>query len=169
MINPYKITEQKLPLIVFSDLSSGFIQWAIKWRTNSSYNHVMFQLYPGEFASQGNVFSSIPLWRYVKKNSRLKFWKIKDLKNWERNKLYTMINKDLRLPWWKRLYDYVGILGQALGIKKINNPWKMYCSERVAKYLREILDDIPLHPSPEDLNELFKKHPRLEVYGRWGD
>lgn len=158
-----------MPLIVFSDHTSGFVQWLIKFRTNASYNHCMFQLYPGEYVSQGNVFSSILLDRYVKKNSRLKFWKIKDLKNWERNKLYNMVNKDLRLPWWKRLYDFTGILGQTLGIKKLNNPFSMYCSERVAKYLRAILYDIPKHPSPADLNGLFKTHPRLEVYGRWGD
>ncbi|HHE04785.1 MAG TPA: hypothetical protein ENL19_01825 [candidate division WOR-3 bacterium] len=169
MINPYNIPKERMPLIVFSDHTSGFIQWLIKFRTNASYNHCMFLLYPGEFVSQGNVFSSIPLSRYVKKNSRLKFWAIKDLKNYERYKIYNMINKELKGSWWSRKYDYLGILGQILGIVKINMPGNMYCSERVSKYLRELegFEDLPEHSSPKGLNEAFKKHLRMEVYGRW--
>lgn len=158
-----------MPLIVLSTHSSGFIAMWIRWRTKASYSHIMFQLYPGEYVSQGNTFSSIPISRYMTERSRLKFWKIKDLKEGEKNKLYQMINKDLKGSWWSRGYDWLGILGQLFGISKINSPGRMYCSERVAKYLREILEGIPEHPSPKTLNEIFKKHPRLEVYGRWGD
>jgi hypothetical protein len=178
-INPYKITQEKLPLIVLSTLSSGFIAMWIRWFTKASYSHAMSMINPGEFASQGNTFSQAPLWRYVKKNGRLKFWKIKDLKNWERNKIMSRVNKRLRLPYWKRMYDYLGIFGQATKLRFINNPWKPYCSEQV-KYdcLDGIIDlavldkngkivKLPKHPSPKDLNEFFKIHPRMEVYGRW--
>jgi hypothetical protein len=167
MINPYKIPTNRMPFVVFSDLSSGLLQFLIKWRTNSSYNHVMFQLNPGEYISQGNVFSRIPLWRYVKKNAKLKFWRIKDLTREEHSKLYSMITEDLAVSWWKRRYDYIGIIGQLLGITKLNNPSTMYCSERVARYLTAIGIKMPLHPSPEDLNGIFKNDPRFEVYGRW--
>ena len=166
-INPRKIPKTRLPLIVLSDHSSGFIQWIIKWRTKANYNHIMFMLYPGEFVSQGNVWSKISINRYMTKNSRLKFWKIKNLKGYEKTKLYNMINTDLKKSWWFRKYDYLGILGQALGIKKINNPRTMFCSERVAHYLSAIIPDMPEHPSPHDLNELFKKHPRFFTYGYW--
>jgi hypothetical protein len=166
VINPYKIPHDRMPLIVFSDLSSGLIQFLIKWRTNSSYNHVMLQLTPGEYVSQGNVFSRIPIWRYIKKNARLKFWEIKDLTKYERRKFYELVDADIKLPWWRRRYDYLGVFGQLLGIVKINNPRTMYCSERVAKYLTLIGIEMPKHPSPADLNQLFKANPRFSVYGR---
>jgi len=169
MINPYKIPKDRMPLIVLSDHSSGFIQWIIKWRTKANYNHIMLMLDPGEFISQGNTFSCTPLNRYVKERSRLKFWKIKDLKGCEKNRIGQSVNKDLNGSWWSKRYDYLGIVGQALGILKINSPSRMYCSERVSKYLRKLngFEDLPLHPSPKDLNEYFKTHPRMEVYGRW--
>ncbi len=165
-INPYKIAQDQLPLIVFSDLSSGLVQWMIKWRTNSSWNHVMMMLWPGEFQSQGNIFSSVGIDRYMKKNSRLMFWKIKNLTGDETYIIRKRVMDRMNLPWWKRLYDYLGILGQATGLKWINNPWKPYCSEQVRDVLGGIIK-IDLHPSPEDLIATFKQHPRLEEVGRW--
>ncbi len=166
-VNPYRFKDDDLPLIVLSTHSSGFIQWLIKFKTKSNWNHIMLQLNKGRFVSQGNTFSSIPLDRYMTKYSRLKFWRIKELPFSQKNKLADLVNKDLKSPWWKRRYDYLGIIGQAIGIKQVNNPNTMYCSERVAKYLRKILDGIPAHPSPEDLNKIFKKHKRFEVAGYW--
>jgi len=168
VIRPKLIMGEDLPLIVLSDHSSGFIQWLIKWRTKANYNHVMSMLWPGGFVSQGNTFSGISLNRYMTPNSRLKFWKIKDLTKEEEKLIYDRIRRRLDRPWWKRGYDHVGVLGQALGLRFINNPWAPYCSEQVKKdFLDDIIGGIRKHPSPKDLNELFKKHPRMEVYGRW--
>ena len=178
MKHPYKMMCDDLPLIVLSDHSSGFIQWAIKWRTKANYNHVMSMIYPGLFTSQGNTFSEVPLDRYMTKNSRLKFWRIKDLTLEEESLIRGRILRRLALPWWKRGYDYLGILGQAVGLKFINNPWNVFCSEQVLKdWLEGIISlrivdgdnvtELSEHPSPKDLNEFFKNHPRMEVYGRW--
>jgi hypothetical protein len=169
MINPNKIPRERMPLIVLSTLSSGFTSMWIRWFTNASYSHIMLMLWPGEFVSQGNTFSSVPIFRYLKKNSRLKFWRIKDVTKDEKQKLYDMVANDLSGSWWSKSYDHLGIIGQFLNIRKINSPTRMYCSERVSKYLRGIkgFEDLPVHPSPKDLNELFKKNERCEVYGRW--
>jgi hypothetical protein len=137
---------------------------------------------PGRFASQGNFFAEDPLSRYMTKNSRLKFWKIKNLKKEEKDLIEKRINERLtrKRPFWRFLtdYDYLGILGQAIGIKRLNNPFRVYCSEQI---LEDVLKDViqlaiekdgliirlPQHPSPNDINEYFKYHPRMEVYGRW--
>lgn len=166
-IDPNLIPESDLPLIVFSDHSSGFIQWLIKWRTKANYNHVMVMHKPGMFASQGNVFSEIPLSRYMTANSRLKFWKVRNLGDNERKTMLDRIDYQLRQPWHKRAYDYLGIFGQALSRTGINHPGKMYCSERVADLMTVCLASIPDHPSPKDLNTFFKSNDRMEVYGRW--
>ncbi len=168
MKDPNKFTKEHLPLVVFSDHSSGWIQFLIKWRTKGNYNHVMLMLEPGEFVSQGNTFSKCPISRYMTNKSRLKFYRIKDLTEGDIALLYAMIEDDLNGSWWSKHYDYFGIFGQILGISKINSPGRMYCSERVSKYLRALLlQRIPEHPSPAELNEAMKDHPRTPVFGRW--
>ena len=168
-MNPYKITDYDVPYWVFSDLSSGLAQFLIKWWTNSLFHHAMMILWPGKFTSQGNIFSNTPMDRYLKKNSRLEFWRIIDLTIEERKKLYKMVMDDLALPKRKRRYDYLGVLiGQFSKIKKINHPNKYFCSERNAKYIRAIgITDCPEHPSPEDLREFFKGSDRFERVGEW--
>ena len=171
MIDPNRIPENRLPLIVLSTHSSCFIQWIIKFRTKANYSHIMTMIWKGEFASQGNTFSSVPISRYMTRQSHLKFWRIKELTEEEEELIRKRINKRLNLPRKKRRYDYLGILGQATGWKWIRSPsGRPYCSRQVKwDVLDDIIDGIEKYPSPKDLNEFFKKHPRMEVYGRWGD
>jgi len=166
-IDPYHVSGQELPLIVLSDNTSGFVAWAIKWRTKSNWNHIMFMHEKGKFASQGNRFSAVGLKRYMSSKSRLKFWKIKGITNSQKQIVLNSINDNLKDP--KTKYDWLGvILGQGLGLPFINNPVKNYCSENVAKHLSLIIKGIPEHPSPKDLNEFFKDNPyHFKVHGRW--
>jgi len=178
VINPNKIPPERMPLIVLSDHSSGFVQWIIKWRTKAHYNHIMSMIWMGEFASQGNLFSSIPISRYMTQHSRLKFWMIKDLTGQEEELIRKRIGDRLDLPKWKRRYNLLGIFGQATGLRWISSPWVPYCSQQV---LRDVLEgvitlsfihegeiiELSRNPSPKESNDFFKKHPRMEVYGRW--
>ncbi len=168
-VNPENIPAEDLPLIVFSDFSSGIIQSLIKIRTAGVYAHVMIMHRPGFFASQGNMFSEAPLKRYMKKGNRLKFFKIESLTVNERGALARKMRQDLTAPWWKRFYDYPGIIGQALGFRWINSPFRMYCSERVAAWLRACprFWAMPYHPSPQRLNEIMKLSPDFKIYGFW--
>jgi len=172
IIDPLKIKESDLPLVVFSDHAWGFINWLIKWRTKGRYNHVMMMIEPGKLASQSNVFKSIPMKKYLRKGNRLKFWKFKRLTHHQKDYIKYAVRAELKKPWWGRRYDYLGILGQAVGISKINNPWLNYCSEIVRRFLCTILMGLPYHPSPKELNEVFK-HDRykedIEVLGYWFD
>lgn len=182
IINPYKITKYDLPLMVLSDHSSGFIQWIIKWRTKGNYNHIMGMIRPGEFASQGNVFSSVPLDRYMTKQSRLKFFGFKNLTPDKKilimTKVIDRLNKKRR--WWQILgdYDWIGIFGQAIGLPAVNNPLKTFCVEEVREdYLDGVIDlayekdgviyRLPRHPNPRQTNEFLKNHPEIVLYGRW--
>jgi len=170
-IDPRGIPIQDLPLIVLSDFSSGVIQSLIKIRTSGSFSHIMVMHRKDFFASQGNMFSEAPLSRYMKDGNRLKFFSIKNLTEEERWALAKKMEKDLSAPWWQRFYDYPGILGQAFGLRWFNSPFRAYCSERVAAWLRvlpRMKNSIPLHPSPEDLNDLMKAEEKnFEFYGIW--
>ena len=172
-VNPEIIPEADLPLIVLSDFSSGVIQSLIKIRTSGSFSHVMVMHRTGFFASQGNMFSEAKLERYMKEGNRLKFFRIKNLTKEERRALSRKMEADLAAPWWKRFYDYPGVIGQALGFRWINSPWRAYCSERVAGWLRTLQrfkNSVTIHPSPQDLNETMKRDEgNFEFYGIWDE
>jgi hypothetical protein len=178
-LNPRDIPEQDLPLIVLSDHTNGLIQSIIKIKTKGFYNHAMWMHKPGMFASQGNTYSEIPVESYMRRGNRLKFIRIRGLNVLNKDQIRRSIKAKINRPWYKKTYDWLGILGQAIGLKKISTPGLDYCSEDVPRHLRCIapidsnplksfIKDLPRHGSPEDLNEHFKKHKDVtQVYGRW--
>ena len=176
------IPKADCPLIVFSDNTSGFVEWMIKWRTKASWNHVMWLPWPGEFASQGNTYSLSPFTRYIKKNNRLKFFSIPSLTPVQKALLIESITKKLAKPWWKKRYDWLGIFGQAIGMPWINTTGLEYCSEDVGTHLKyvaekgmnsenllkHVIHEIPKHISPQELEDYFKKYPEhFKVYLKW--
>ncbi len=167
IIDPYKIYCE-MPLTVFTDNSNNFVSWVIKWRTAGIYNHVMNMKNSYSFLSQNpNGLKVVPLDKYLKRNIKLKFWEIICTKE-QRNKMLSEMEKDSNLPWYKTMYDFLGIFGQAIGIRRLNNPMKMFCQERNAKYLRIIDKDFPRNLSPEGANEYMKTKPLFyKVYGYW--
>ena len=181
-MNPAIISKDDCPLIFLSDFTSGPIEFVIKFRTKGNYNHAMWMPWPREFASQGWTYSLVKLDRYMKRNNRLKAWAVKGLTPVLRKLLVESITKKLARPWWKKRYDFLGILGQAIGLDWLNTPYLDFCSEDVAlhlKYvadkglnddnpLKKVIQEMPKHGSPEDINEYFKKHSEhFEVFGKW--
>ena len=167
---PSNIVNSDCPLLVFSDHTSGLIGFLIKFRTRGSYNHTMWMIKPGYFCSQGNTYSEVPIERYMKKGNRLKFVFFKWLTPVQKEMICASIKKKLQLPCYKKAYDCVGIIGQVIGIKRININGLNYCSEDVVSHLvplveyldgdlKEAISLIPLHGSPDDLNEYMKRNP----------
>lgn len=179
MLDPARIPAKDFPLIILSDHSSGPIEWIIKLRTKGFYNHAMLTRRLGYFASQALKYAEIPIEKYMRRGYRLKFIEVMGLTPAQRKMIIASIQKKLSMPWWKNRYDFLGIIGQAIGIPKFNVPWLDYCSEDVADHLQAIIDYIegdlfeaismfPRHGSPEDLNTYFKQWPNVfRVYGRW--
>ena len=180
MIDPSKIDEVDLPLITLSDNSSGLLEFLIKFRTKGDYNHIMWAHRTGFFASQGNTYSESPASRYMKKGGRLKFYYVSGLSDTQKRLILSSIERKLNLPGWKKAYDWIGIFGQAIGIKKINTPGLNYCSEDVPYHLKfmaghmaegdtkRVIEAIPNHASPQELNEYFKQNPNVFVlWGKW--
>ena len=169
------------PYLVFADKTYGWIESLIKIRTKGEYNHVMFAIAPDKFASQGGTYSTFPFSAYMKKGNRLKFVEIAGLTDLQKAKILESIEKKLGQPWYKKRYDFLGILGQAVGIKKINNPWIDYCSEDVVehiKYMAKIISYtdplkkalvlMPDHGSPQDINDYIKQYPeQFKTVVRW--
>ncbi len=169
IINPLDFKVNDLPLIVLSDDQRGFIGWAIKSHSKGNYNHVMIMIHPKYLASQGfKTYQEIPLQDMMKTNIMMKFWRYKPLTHNQIVDINTAVIKDLKKNWFKRSYDFLGIIGQLTGLRWIQSPWKFYCSEIVAKYLRlipELEKKIPPRPSPADLNRLFNEIEGFEEVG----
>jgi hypothetical protein len=178
--NPRNIPTSCMPLIVFSDHTSGLIEWAIKMRTKGLYNHVMLAMKQGHFVSQGNTYSEIDMKRYLGRRNRLLFIEIIGLTQDQREAMNKSVTERLRLPWWRKAYDWVGIVGQAIGIKKLQLKGLNYCSQDVYLHLSKIEpkdDQQPLqlalaqfnpNGSPQDHHDVIMKHPgAFRVYGLW--
>ena len=166
VINIREIKEEDLPWIVLSDDRRGFLGFLIKHR-GGQYSHIMELHKSGFFASQNfNGFREIPIEKYLKPRYLLKVWRYKDLSEEKKKKWLEEIQKDLSANWFKRHYDLLGIFGQAIGIRWLQNPWAKYCSERVAYRLRRVVKMIlPFRRTPSELDAIFKRNDRMEVVG----
>lgn len=162
-----KIPEKLMPMIVFSDNLRSFFSAAIKEHTEGSYNHVMWLIRPGVIASQNYLFQAQPVTDYFD-SFRLKFWHCPSWTKKQRAKIINAIDDELAQPWYKRLYDYLAILGQGIGIPSIQTPGIDICSDK-AKYLKLVDLYYNLkHPAPEDVNRyLTQRQSNYQVYGRY--
>jgi len=187
--DPTQIDEDDLPLICYSDNSFGFMQWVIRARTKGFYNHCMWYWREGFFATQQNVFEEVTLESYMRRGNKLKFVKILGVNREQNQLILDSIATKLMLPWYKRFYDYVGVLlGQGTGWKWINIPGLDYCSEDVPSHikknekfmeslqgiynegLKKFIGGIEKHSSPAELNAYFKiqeNRKYTEVICKW--
>jgi len=165
-IDPTKFDESDLPLICLSDDRTGFLGWGIKAHEHGNYNHAFVLHKQGFAASQGfGTFREVKISDFMKPSQMLKFWRIKDLTESEKNSIYSAVTSRLALPWYKKTYDWLGIFGQFLHLKFIQNPWQTFCSEQVRiDYISEIQRAsglTPKQPSPSDLDRIFKANPTV--------
>lgn len=162
------IKDEDFPVLVFANQDANLVSFLIDWKTKSSYNHVMWMHKRGKLASQGGFYKEILLVDCLKKGRRLKFFRFKNILKSYKTVLLYKIQKELEMPWYDRMYDFLGIFGQAIGLKFINSPFRNYCSERVGNDLRVILKDVPVFPTPHDINEFCISRPEdFELLGIW--
>lgn len=164
----HNIPPEKFPLLVFTDSIRSFFSWGIKARTKGYYNHFCWAHRPGFLASQDWIFHEVPIDEYLAGDHRLKFVYMPNVHKIKRIRMLVEIERDLKRRWYKKLYDPVAILGQALGLRFIQIPGLDICSDK-GKYLRFADPDYDLcRPTPSDINSYTKSRPdRYSVYGRY--
>lgn len=166
IIKPLEITKKELPILVLSDDVRDPVSFVIKVHDKGNYGHTMWWIEPEVLASQGGLYKRVPLEKYLSGRHRLKFWQ-PNLTGSEKIELIRTINAKLDQPWWFRTYDYVGIFGQLVRLKSIQIPFQNYCSERDARYIRKYIPEIPLRPSPSELNRACEKIKKMKYYGHF--
>lgn len=160
------IPREDLPLVVLSDNLRGLLGWGIKRHTQGSYNHAMWFWWPGQVASQGLFYRNVPLEKYLRGQHRLKFWHNPSWDWFDVRAIRNAIRFRLSDPWYRRLYDFRGIVGHCVGLRWIQSPWRYYCSEDVARVLSLIEPEFSQRwPSPAEVNRWCKSMSQMRVYG----
>jgi hypothetical protein len=172
IVNPilaiYDIPAQDFPMMVLSDNLRSLFSFGIKAHEHGYYNHFMWALEPGVFASQDWIFHRVPFANYTK-NHRLKFWYSPYWTAKDRTKLKQAIEKGLSEPWYSRLYDVPQVISYLWGGERwCQVPGIGICSSKV-DYLTEVSQAwIPnRHLSPPELDEEFNNLLSYSVYGRY--
>jgi hypothetical protein len=158
------IPERLLPMVVLSDNLRSFFSMAIKAHSEGCYNHLMWLIRPGVIASQNLTFQAQPVRDYFN-GFRMKFWHCPSWTPEQRKAIIDAIETDLKKPWYKRIYDFVAIIGQGIGIPSLQTPGIDICSDK-GKYLNDINYDLK-HPDPEQVNHWLMTQRKYEVYGRY--
>lgn len=160
------IPDELCPMPVLSDNLRSLISWGIKVHEQGGYNHFMWLMPGGKFATQDLTFKEVPVSDYFKKH-RLKLWHCPLWTVEQRRAIIKAIRRDLRKPWYKRIYDPLAIVGQALYLDWIQTPGIDICSDKGA-YLKLADPTYPLaHPDPENINRWLENNRRYQVYGRY--
>lgn len=172
-LDPTALEDKDFPIICLSDDRTGFFGWGIKAHEHGNYNHSFILHKQGLAVSQGfGTFKEIKIADYMKPTQMLKFWRIKDLTEAEKNMIYAAVTRRLALPWIRKTYDWLGIFGQFFHLNFIQSPWQTFCSEQVRiDYISSIKranDLTPKEPSPSDLDRIFKANTEVfECIGYW--
>lgn len=151
-------TEDRVPRLAVSDNLSSWFSLAIKRHTDGEYNHAFWAWAPGRVISQNWMLSDGPLDDYLEGKHRVKLMWNSVWTEEQIVRIRARLNGQLHRPWWKRMYDWPGILGQAMRLRGLNLPHRQYCSEAAGEVLRAVETAFGMkHPTPADLNKWCKR------------
>jgi len=156
------------PMLILSDNLKSWVSKRIKQHTHGQYNHAMWAIRPGWVASQGLLYCEKSIDEFLTDHHRLKLIGSLGWTPFQRNRIRNAVNVRLCGSVYRRSYDVLGILGQAVRLRWINVPWRNYCSESAIQILSQILDthELGKHPSPADIDRWVNVHPcKINILG----
>lgn len=117
----------------------------IRWRTKSWCEHSMLGIEPGKFVweSSASWYGEGKMDSYLVPNNCLKFYTLVNQTPATITALQTYVQNRINSPWYDKLYDWIGILGEAVGTPKIHTPGLEYCSVDDIHALKSIVDTLP--------------------------
>jgi len=159
----WRVATHNVPSIVLSyaygnPLSRLITRVSNRWRRNKhEYSHAMALVDPGVLASQGVLFAKEPLEEFLDSHTRLKIWVYEGWSIKDMRRIREAMRRDLGKPWWTRVYDAPGLVGQWLGNtlgfgRFVNLPVLHYCSSRVMKHFGGWLPGLWGQASPADID-----------------
>lgn len=187
IIDPRILIPSLGPWIVLYNNTTDLIAQEIDWRTNikgiDPVDHAMLSIVTDEF-----VWESMTLWDAYKKGpmdifmtdgGSLKFVCLVNSNPDFKDAFTKSVQQRLAHPGIENSYDYLGIIGQAIGQSWIHTPGLEYCSVDVIRHLvnacpylpkadQLIINNIPPETNPEGLWQIILNNPSIfAVYGQW--
>ena len=163
------IPEADLPLMVFSSHATNFFAFGIMLRRKSVWNHFMWMHKPGMLASQDIYYKEIPVQDYFGYDRRLKFWCNPKWSSLDKALIGVRISWWLKQPMFRTRYDFLAIVGQALGLFWFQNPATRICSDYGSILNESSVDkryDLK-YPAPDQVDNWLNSHSEYTVYGRY--
>ena len=133
------------PFFVSKGGGTDIMSKLIRWRTKSWCEHSMLSINPGKFVweSASNWYGEGKMDSYLVPNNKLVFYQLVNCTPETTSALRQYVYNRINSPWWNKMYDYVGILGEALGTPKIHTPGLEYCSVDDIHALKTIAPTLP--------------------------
>lgn len=130
IVDPHAIPESDYPFIVSKGGGIDPLSRLIRWRTNSWCEHSMLAINPGKvvWESASSWYGEGDVQSYMTPNTCLKYYAINEINPQAVQALRDYVSNRIASPWYHKLYDWVGIMGQAVGLPKIHTPGLEYCS-----------------------------------------
>lgn len=187
IIDPRLLPQSLIPWIVLYNNIKDPIAQGIDLRTDiegiDPEDHAMLSINEGEF-----VWESMALWNAYKRGSMDTFMtqgsQLKFVQLVNNNPQFTQaftksVQQRLARPAIENSYDFLGIVGQAIGQPWIHTPGLEYCSVDVIRHLvnacpylpkedQMIINGIPRETNPEQLWQIILNNPQtFYFYGQW--
>jgi hypothetical protein len=160
-----------MPVFILCDGLKDPVAAITKMHTSGNYSHSVVMVNPGEVISQDYILRSKSIDGYRSPNYVLKCIRVNRLSKKVKQQILDAVTTDLARPWYKKVYDILGFVGQFIKVPKLNTPWLNYCSENTAKYMRldpRVEAVLPKQVSPSDIDRVVKENPKLfKCLGYW--
>ncbi len=182
--DPRTIPQSEEPTLWFCN-ENNFIAEVIDFRTNivgvHPWNHAMISINEGKFVWESmslfNAYKEGLMDVYMKKGTQLACVQLVN-NNPDFTKAFSKsVQKRLSRPGFENSYDFLGIVGQALGQSWIHTPGLEYCSVDVIRHLvnacpylpkedQLVINNIPPETNPEALWQIVINNPKtFSLYG----
>lgn len=181
--DPRIIPQSEEPLIVLANQTNSWIGQAIDWRTDikgiAPMDHAMLSINEGKFVTQGLTYAEVPMSNYLITGSQLTFVQLVNSSPDFIKAFSKSVQKRLMSPPWHKWYDFLGIVGQAIGAPWIHTPGLEYCSVDVIRHLvnacpylpkedQMVINAIPRETNPEVFYDIILKNPKtFFIYGNY--
>lgn len=145
------------PYLVFTDNLNSWLSAKIKRHTNGDYSHCFWYLGGDVAVSQDWIYHKVNMRKkYLQGKHRVKVWKVKHEGGygWPDSMINAHIKRRLNRGFFSKLYDLKGIIGQWLGVRSIQSPWRKFCSESVGDAIRAPVTGFNIYkPNPSEINK----------------
>jgi hypothetical protein len=187
IIDPRLLSQSLGPWVILYNNIKDPIAQAIDFRTDikgiDPEDHAMLSIDKGEFVWESmtlwNAYKEAAMDQYLINGGQLKFVSLVNNNPDFTNAFKKSVQQRLSRPALENSYDFLGIIGQALGLPWIHTPGLEYCSVDVIRHLvnacpylpkadQQVINNIPRETNPEQLWQIILNNPKtFFFYGQW--